>query len=193
MPQSAVPRNVFVFDANVPAGAEPSLVGGMFQFGQTTGVDFYLCLEICFHLPERATFRLKAADGIILPRDGIPVRTGSYTVVTLGRHPPFPLVWCLSRPSPELIRDPYRWNGAPPKRIERKPSDSWSIYISVQCWSKIAFFRDCVRERDLVCKVSGADTRPSFTGLEACHIIPRSHFDHVGIPCQLQANMSVDS
>lgn len=101
MPQSAVPRNVFVFDANVPAGAEPSLVGGMFQFGQTTGVDFYLCLEICFHLPEQATFRLKAADGIILPRDGTPVRTGSYTVVTLGKYPPF-----SPFPLPDALADP---------------------------------------------------------------------------------------
>ena len=50
-----------------------------------------VCLEICFCLPEWATFRLNAADGIILPRDGTPVRTEIYTVVT--RIPP--LFFCL--------------------------------------------------------------------------------------------------
>lgn len=82
MPQSGLPRNVFVYDANVPDGMEHTLVAGMFQFGQTTGAEFYYCLEIVFLVPQPSSFRLMAADGIILQRNGVPVRTGTYTVVT---------------------------------------------------------------------------------------------------------------
>ena len=46
MPLSGLPRNVFVYDANVPDGMEHTLVAGIFQFGQTTGAEFYFCLEI---------------------------------------------------------------------------------------------------------------------------------------------------
>jgi len=88
MPQCGFPRNVFVYDANVPEGVAHILIAGMHQCGHTTGAEFYLCLEICFRLPRRSTFRLMAADGIVLLRDGALVRTGTFTVVTtsIGVH-----------------------------------------------------------------------------------------------------------
>jgi hypothetical protein len=92
MPQARLPRNVFVYDANVPDGVDPTLVGGMYQFGPTTGGEFYFCLEFCFRLPQPSTFRLMAEDGIILPRDATPVRTGTYTVVSISISGPIFIV-----------------------------------------------------------------------------------------------------
>jgi hypothetical protein len=83
MPQAGLARNVFVYDGNVPQGSQPVLVGGMYQFGLTTGVEFYFCLELCFQLPTPSSFRLMATDGGILPRDATPVRIGTYTVVSI--------------------------------------------------------------------------------------------------------------
>ena len=87
MPQSGLTRNVFVHDANVPKDTKAILVGGMFQFGHTTGAEFYFCLEFCFREPQPSTFQLLATDGILLPRDGALVRIGSYTVVSNGMGP----------------------------------------------------------------------------------------------------------
>ena len=99
MPQAGLARNVFVYDANVGDGVEPTLVGGMFQFGPTTGGEFYFCLEFCFLLPQPSNFRLMAADGIMLRRDHTPVRTGTYTVVSISiSNPPVPLFDVLADP-----------------------------------------------------------------------------------------------
>jgi hypothetical protein len=84
MPQAGLARNVFVYDANVPLGVPPILVAGMYQFGPTTGGEFFFCLELCFQLPRRSNFRLMAADGLILPRDAAPVPLGTYTVVSIS-------------------------------------------------------------------------------------------------------------
>ena len=56
MPQSGLTHNVFVYDANVPEDAEAILVGGMLQFGHTTGAEFYFCVEVCFREREPSTF-----------------------------------------------------------------------------------------------------------------------------------------
>ena len=88
MPQSGLTHNVFVYDANVPEDTEAILVGGMLQFGHTTGAEFYFCVEVCSREREPSTFQLLATDAILLPRDGTLVRTGSYTVVSTGISPP---------------------------------------------------------------------------------------------------------
>ena len=88
MPQSQFPRNVFVYDANLPKGANPDLVAGFRQFGLTTGGEFYFCLEFCFHEPRAANFRLMGEDGIILPRDASIVPIGNYYVVSLRTYIP---------------------------------------------------------------------------------------------------------
>jgi len=84
MPQSPLPRNTFVYDANVPQGAQPQLVAGFNQLGRTTGGEFYFCLEFCFTQPQPGQFRLLSSIGMILPRDATIVPAGSYMVVTLG-------------------------------------------------------------------------------------------------------------
>jgi hypothetical protein len=81
MPQSTIPRNVYVYD-NFQAH-NPVLVAGFFQFGLTTGEEFYFNLELCFVQPQRATFRLSNANGLVLPRDGTIVGTGVYYVISL--------------------------------------------------------------------------------------------------------------
>jgi hypothetical protein len=82
MPQSQFPRNVFVYDANVPQGTNPVLVAGRNQFGLTDGSEFYFSLELCFQQPQASTFRLMDTDGTILARDGTIVPIGNYYVVT---------------------------------------------------------------------------------------------------------------
>jgi hypothetical protein len=84
MPQSQFPRNVFVYDANFPKGTNPALVAGFFQFGLTTGGEFYFCLEFCFQEPQASNFRLMGVDGVILPRDATIVPIGNYYVVSLS-------------------------------------------------------------------------------------------------------------
>src|SRR5277367_3052836 len=99
MPESRLPRNVFVYDAHVPDGIEPILVGGMYQFGPTTGAEFYFCLEFCFRFPRPSNFRLMAANSTILLRDAIPVPMGTYTVVSISiSAQAFPLINVLDDP-----------------------------------------------------------------------------------------------
>src|SRR5208282_3826441 len=89
MPQSGLPRNVFVYDANVPKDTDPILVAGFMQLGRTTGGEFYFCLEFCFTQPQSSQFRLMASDGTILSRDSTIVPAGNYFVVSPGLFPIF--------------------------------------------------------------------------------------------------------
>ena len=83
MPQNQVPRNIFVYDANVAQGTPPILVAGFWQFGPTTAEEFYFNLEFCFQQPPPANFRLLHATGTVLSRDGTIVATGNYFVISL--------------------------------------------------------------------------------------------------------------
>jgi len=96
MPLSNLPRNVFVYDYAVPQGEEPVLVAGFWQFGRTTGGEFYSNLEICFLQPPPSAFRLRTANGIVLPRDGAVVPTGVFYVVSLSRPAPKRFVLIVS-------------------------------------------------------------------------------------------------
>jgi hypothetical protein len=84
MPQSSLPRNVEVYDAS--DSANPILVAGLMQLGQTTTAEFYFCLEICFQQPTASNFRLCAADGTILSRASpwtiVPIC--NYFVISVG-------------------------------------------------------------------------------------------------------------
>jgi hypothetical protein len=82
MPQNNIPRNVYVYDSNVPQGAPSVLVAGFWQFGRTTDGEFYFNLEFCFVQPPPSNFRLMDSNGIILPRDGSIVPIGVYYVVS---------------------------------------------------------------------------------------------------------------
>ena len=86
MPQSRLPRNVHVFDNNVPEGTQSILVAGFQQFGLTTGGEFYFCLEFCFQEPRPSNFRLWGEDGTILPRDGTIVPIQNYYVISAGMY-----------------------------------------------------------------------------------------------------------
>jgi hypothetical protein len=90
MPQSNLPRNVYVYDSNVSQDATPILLAGFFQFGHTTGAEFYSNLEICFQQPQPFNFRLIDTNGVILPRDGSITAIGNYYVVSAG----YPLSYC---------------------------------------------------------------------------------------------------
>ena len=87
MPQSNLPRNVFVYDNNVSVGNSAILVAGYFQFGRTTNGEFYDNLEICFREPRQSEFRLLNNNGIILPRDENIVPIGNYFVVSASCLP----------------------------------------------------------------------------------------------------------
>jgi len=82
--QSQYPRNVFVYDANVPQSAEPILVGGMMQLGPTTGQEFYSCLQLCFSDPSDGQFALLHELGLVLPCDNTMVLPGNYFVIAPG-------------------------------------------------------------------------------------------------------------
>jgi hypothetical protein len=83
MPQSQNPRNIFVYDANVPEGTQRVLLAGCMQLGQTTAGQLYDCLEICFAEPRPSQFRVMGYNGNILVRDIAIVLAGNYYVVTL--------------------------------------------------------------------------------------------------------------
>jgi len=82
--QSQYPRNVSVFDANVPQLTQPVLVGGMMQLGSTTGQEFYFCLQLCFSAPRNGQFTLLHDSGLVLPCDNTMVPIGNYFVVAQG-------------------------------------------------------------------------------------------------------------
>jgi hypothetical protein len=84
MPQSQYPRNLFVYDANVPSGTDSILVGGGMQLGSTTAQEFYSWLQFCFSDPSYGHFRLMGQDGAILPQDAALVQPGNYLVVSEG-------------------------------------------------------------------------------------------------------------
>jgi hypothetical protein len=84
MPQSALPRNVQVYDASDQDNSV--LVAGLMQLGRTTTAEFYFCLEICFQQPAAYNFRLCDENGVILSRTNaatiVPIT--NYYVVSLG-------------------------------------------------------------------------------------------------------------
>jgi hypothetical protein len=82
MPQNNIPRNVYVYDNKVPMGVPSVLVAGFWQFGGTTGGEFYFKLEFCFVQPLASNFRLMGANGTLLPRDGSIAPIGNYYVVS---------------------------------------------------------------------------------------------------------------
>jgi len=153
MPQSPYPRDTFVYDANVPTGNPPRLVAGFMQLGQTTGEEFYFCLEFCFSQPQPRQYRLMKPDGSILPRDGNIVAVGFYYVVT----PADPTAYITVTLAADVAR-PRNISGGSPAT------------------GSTSTFRERVRERDQDCKLSGARGGPNYVALEACHIIPRSHY-----------------
>ena len=86
MPQSNLPRNVYVYDNNVFEGNPPILVAGFFQFGRTIAQEFYANLEICFREPYPTQFRLIDTNGMTVARDESVVAIGNYFVVSVGYH-----------------------------------------------------------------------------------------------------------
>jgi hypothetical protein len=69
----------------VPIGTPPpQLVAGFYQFGYTTGEEFYFCLGMCFLSPPAGRFRLLDAAGRLLGRDASVVQLGAYYVVSEG-------------------------------------------------------------------------------------------------------------
>lgn len=82
MPLSPFPRNVFVYDDNVPEGTSPILVAGFNQYGSTSAGEFYFCLEFCFQHPQPSKFRLIHENNVILPRDATIVPVGRYSVIS---------------------------------------------------------------------------------------------------------------
>jgi hypothetical protein len=68
---------------------------------------------------------------------------------------------------------------ARPRTISGGSPGTLGVYPFRVVLIQVALFRDRVRQRDQICKLSGTDTRPSYNGLDACHIIPRSHHSYV--------------
>jgi hypothetical protein len=72
-------RNVLVYD-----GTCNTIVAGFRQFGTTSGSELYFCLNLCFVSPASNHYQLYHEESrSYLARDGNPVPTGNYTVVTL--------------------------------------------------------------------------------------------------------------
>ena len=99
MPQSGLPRNVYVYD-NSDNSREHILVAGLMQLGWTTIAEFYMCLEICFQLPRPNTFQVRNVNGTVLARNNgaLIVPTGEYYVISLSNI----FVWLLLTASRSL-------------------------------------------------------------------------------------------
>jgi hypothetical protein len=181
MPQSGLPRNVHVYDYSNNSNP-PLLVAGFQQLGHTISKMFYFCLEICFQHPPPSRFQLRAADRTILSRDssGTLVPQGDYYVVTTGMDAVSSL---MIRWKSSLHVGCPRDEGRSPRnnfwRKSNKRGGTMSNSLAFVNGKKTSIFRDPVRERDQSCVVSTTDTRLfGDMGLEACHIFPRSHYDH---------------
>jgi len=158
MPQSGLPRNVEVYDLSDPDGNR-ELVAGLAQLGTTTIAEFYQCLEICFQVPQPLSFRLVDEQDVVLARESgnMIVPVGTYAVISLYD----PSHYIAVTLSPEVARTRALSGGSP-----ATPATST--------------FRERVRLRDGACVISQYNTSLlGFLGLEAAHIIPRSHFEYV--------------
>jgi len=126
--QHGIPRNVFVYDANMPKGTQPTLVAGFMQLGHTTGTEFYFCVEFCFTEPEPSRFRLINGDGNILPRDATIVPTGNYFVVSPS---PFSYVLSLidSGPCSICLSRPHSRGCSTPKHFWWKPRNKLRLLL----------------------------------------------------------------
>jgi hypothetical protein len=77
---------------------------------------------------------------------------------------------------------------APEQYLAAARALAWYEYppnLSLLTVFELGTFRDRVRQRDQIWVISGSDARPFFIGQNACHIIQRSHYNHVPYPFDL--------
>jgi hypothetical protein len=99
MPQSGRPRNVYVYDANLPPGTPYIIVAGFWQYGNTTASEFYFNLQLCFQQPPPGQFRLMNQAGVVLARNETIVAEGNYFVLSPGSRTPLIHVADLKLPT----------------------------------------------------------------------------------------------
>lgn len=92
--QRGLPRNVFVYDANVPKDQTLSLISC--SFDERLEEHFIFCLR--FYLTLLNSAYITASDRTILSCDNTTVPIGNYFVVSLGSFPYLPSIIFLADP-----------------------------------------------------------------------------------------------
>ena len=170
---SLADRNVFVWDRT-----SNTVVGGCRQFGSTSISEFFFCLRLFISDPVDFQLYHQENDSYVTQADGGNILIGNYFVVSSSTRLTLFRWWFLATPTDFLVVT--LTNEEARNRIISGSSPHTSVVWAFPDFSWIVSqsytFRDRVRARDVVCKLTGLDeSLRGWTGVNPCHIIPRSH------------------
>ena len=162
-PNRSAGRNVHIYDVNDLA----TVLGGLFVTDGVTNANFYSMVDIACIFDSQCFLRDDA--GMTTRRDGHPLHAGKYYIVTSGKS--------LARLHHQVVAE-YEYLGSIGVN-----NDPWLVRaISADTGTRVAAFRDAVREQDGRCVITGevaADAEFGFwTGFEATHIFPLTYHGH---------------
>jgi hypothetical protein len=167
-------RNVFVYD-----GTNNAIIGGCRQFGTTSIAEFFFCIRLFVVTPVDFQLYHEEVDDYVTQNDQGNIQPGNYFLSSISK-PLFgnlvdvfiaqPITYLTVTLTNEDVRPRKVWGGSPSSASVLLPLRSRLTY------PQASTFRDRVRQRDRCCKVTGLDTSMfQYVGLNASHIIPRSH------------------
>ena len=154
-------RDVHIYSANDPA----TVLGGLILTNGVTNANFYSMVDIIFIFSQN--YFLRDEGGTTVQKDDHPLQPGNYYFVTNGRFPSSGYLVKLL-----ITIGPVSVNNEP-----------WLVRTtSVASGSRVATFRDAVRERDRRCVVTGKPALRAdhgiWRGFEAAHIFPLGFEGH---------------
>ena len=157
-----VGRDVHLYDAK----DRETILGGLELNSGVTNANFYSMVEI--FISFESDYVLLDEATVQVPRNGDPLQTGCYFIMTEGMYPQ---PSCLGKP--KLI----------PVQGSITITDETPLFrtISVNSGTRVRGFRDSVRDRDRRCLISGdvaQDRRGNWHGCNACHVFPLAHEGH---------------
>jgi len=155
-------RDVHIYDAKHP----DTVLGGLILTNGVTNTNFYSMVQV--FLLFNSEYVLRYEDGTEVPRDEHALRPGKYYVVTIGRYL---LISKYSGADAEFIAGTITANNEP-----------WLVRTtSVASGTRVAEFRDVVRQRDRGCVITGEEAEAQYDmwlGFEAARIFPLAYEDH---------------
>jgi len=158
-------RDVHIYSANDPA----TVLGGLILTNGVTNANFHSMVDIIFIFGQDYFLRDEGGTegGTTVQKDDHPLQPGNYYIVTNGRFPSTGYLVKLLIPIGSIT-------------VNNEP---WLVRtISVASGTRVAVFRDAVRERDRRCVVTGEPALRAdhgiWRGFEAAHIFPLAYEGH---------------
>jgi len=156
-------RDVHIYDAKDINDPDRKELGGLILTNGVTNANFYSMVEIiCF---ISSFYVLRDEGGTVVQRDDHPLQPDSYYIVTAGK-----VSYTTTWPAAEYLGS------------ITVNDEAWLVRtISLASGTRVAPFRNAVRERDRRCIITGKSAvkaRGSWVGFEAARIFPLAYEGH---------------